>query len=189
MHTSLGPLLAWLVYFAYTRLWPGAGPTVELKLAFVRRYSLGYIYIMWYMLFLTRKYLALNANGARAAARLARPDQHVYKIMAKEGPLADAPYVLMADTGAVGRFNRAQRAAMNMDESLHLDLTGLILVGAIFGPLAVALAALMAYSRIKMAHLYKGRAGDRLGGFVPAMAASTVCCAPIILHAGSHSTD
>ena len=51
---------------------------------------------------------SINANGARLPAKLDRPDQHIYQIMAEKGPLANAPYVLMATTGAAGRFNRAQ---------------------------------------------------------------------------------
>ena len=35
--------------------------------------------------------LASNANGARAQARLDRPDQHIYKIMAREGAMASKP--------------------------------------------------------------------------------------------------
>ena len=73
--------------------------------------------------------------GARAPARVDRPDQHIYKIMASDGSLKDAPNVLMATTGAAGRFNRAQRAVFNMDETLPLVLANTFLAGAILARL------------------------------------------------------
>ena len=88
------------------------------KFAFIHEYSLGYVFLAHYIVYLTRLYAAINCNGARSPARLDRPDQHIYRIMAKQGELSSAPYVLMANTGAAGRFNRATRAAANMDESI-----------------------------------------------------------------------
>lgn len=135
--------------------------------------------------------MALNANGARAACRLGRPDQHVYKIMSDSagsnsvpsGTLADAPYVLMAGTGAVGRFNRAQRAAANMDESIALFATGTLLSASVFGPLGFAVALLQAWGRITFANKYKEDAGMRLSGFIPAIASEHIGAA-LILYVG-----
>merc|ERR1712023_187063 len=95
-----------------------------------------------------RMVLVINANGARAPARVDRPDQHVYKIMDKDGPNKDTPYVMMANTGPQGRFNRAQRGVFNTDESMPLYIANSILAGAVFGPFVVLLNILVAYGRI-----------------------------------------
>jgi len=113
-----------------------------------------------------RSYATVNANGARAPARLDRPDQHIYKIMAESGPLAGAPYVLMATTGEAGRLNRAQRACANMDEGMPLFLSGLLLQGAVFGPLAACVAALYMYGAVRFATDYKAGFESRVHGFM-----------------------
>lgn len=178
--TNVGPALAWLVYWLLGQLAPAARARCDAKLALVREHELGWLYATWLVVFFARTYLAINANGARAAARLDRPDQHIYKLMANPaaGPssaaLADAPYVLMENTGAAGRFNRAQRAAANMDEGLPVLLAGLLLSALVFGPLALALALANAYGRLRYAALYKLDKDQRLAGFVPAQLAEQV---------------
>lgn len=53
------------------------------------RYQLSYIFLAVWLVGYTRTSLSLLANAARAGARLDRPDQHVYKIMACSGPMKD----------------------------------------------------------------------------------------------------
>ena len=53
------------------------------------RYQLGYVFLAVWIVSYTRTFLAILANSARAAARLDRPDQHVYKVMAASGALKD----------------------------------------------------------------------------------------------------
>ena len=55
------------------------------------RYQLSYIFLAVWLVGYTRTALALLANATRAGARLDRPDQHVYKIMARSGPMKDGP--------------------------------------------------------------------------------------------------
>eukprot|EP00873_Tetraselmis_striata_P006529 jgi/Tetstr1/426793/TSEL_017008.t1 len=129
-------------------------------------HDLGYIYLAWFLVLVARSYATVNANEARAPARLDRPDQHIYKIMAESGPLAGAPYVLMATTGEAGRLNRAQRACANMDEGMPLFLSGLLLQGAVFGPLAACVAALYMYGAVRFATDYKADPKARLHGFM-----------------------
>jgi len=176
--TSVGPGLAWLGYWALGQLAPAARARCDAKLALVCEHELGWLYATWLVVFFARTYLAINANGARAAARLDRPDQHIYKLMTNPkgvpAVLADAPYVLMDNTGAAGRFNRAQRAAANMDEGLPVLLVGLLLVALVFGPIALALALANAGGRFRYAALYKRDKDQRLAGFVPALLAEHV---------------
>mmetsp|Transcript_9928 Transcript_9928/g.25264 ORF Transcript_9928/g.25264 Transcript_9928/m.25264 type:complete len:236 (-) Transcript_9928:105-812(-) len=162
----MAPLNAGGLSAATALLFPGQGERFASKLAFIQEYDLGYIYLMWFLVFLARTYATINANGARAPARLERPDQHIYKIMAESGPLAGAPYVLMATTGEAGRLNRAQRACANMDEGMPLFLSGLLLQGAVFGPLAACVAALYMYGAVRFATDYKAGFESRVHGFM-----------------------
>lgn len=99
--------LAWSVYFALSRFVPGQKQVLDAKFAFLHEYDLGYVFLAVWIVSLARNRVSVNANAARAGARVDRPDQHVYKIM-DSGAKADAPFVLMANTGHAGRFNRAQ---------------------------------------------------------------------------------
>jgi len=168
------PFFAWGSYFLLKYVTPSTMSTSDKKLAFIYEYQIGYVYAAWFVIYLTRMYVMINANGARAAARLDRPDQHIYKIMAETGPLAGAPYVLLATTGAAGRFNRAQRAALNMDEGLPLFLSATLLAGSVFGPLVVGLALLNMYGRVTFANGYKASLAARGGGFLAAAASEHV---------------
>eukprot|EP00656_Telonema_subtile_P008232 TRINITY_DN13855_c0_g1_i3.p1 TRINITY_DN13855_c0_g1~~TRINITY_DN13855_c0_g1_i3.p1 ORF type:complete len:256 (+),score=58.64 TRINITY_DN13855_c0_g1_i3:168-935(+) len=172
--TNLAPLTALSLYWAVRYCSPTQYAAQQIKLEFIYAHNLSWVFACWYVVFLTRLYLAINANGARAPARLDRPDQHVYKIMARSGELSSAPCVLMDNTGAAGRFNRAQRAAANMDESIAVYLSGLLLVAAVFGPVALLLAGANAFGRVKFAHAYKADHRQRLAGFTPSMLSEQV---------------
>lgn len=164
--TFWDPLLASVFYLALGFLLPEQGAMYQAKFTFIRDYQLGYVYAAWFLAQFAATYGVVNANGARAAARLDRPDQHIYKIMSESGPLAGAPYVLMANTGAAGRFNRAQRAFANISDGLPRFLTGLMLQGAVFGPVALALAVLYLSGACMFAESYKEHSKARLSGFL-----------------------
>lgn len=172
--TNVGPVFAWAGYWMSSSVAPAARERCDAALVVVAKHDLGWVYATWLVIFFARTYMAINANGARAAARVDRPDQHIYKVMARNGPLATSPAVLMTNVGAAGRFNRAQRAAANMDEGLPVLLTGLLLVAAVFGPVAFGLALLNAFGRVRYANLYKADKDQRLAGFVPAQLAEQI---------------
>mmetsp|Transcript_1268 Transcript_1268/g.1359 ORF Transcript_1268/g.1359 Transcript_1268/m.1359 type:complete len:110 (+) Transcript_1268:160-489(+) len=89
--------------------------------------------------------------------------------MSSSGPLKDAPYVLMANTGAAGRFNRVQRAVFNTDESLPGLLINTVLASAVFGPVILLPLLLYVYGRVSFAVKYKNSLKARGAGFLPSM--------------------
>lgn len=159
------PILGWVAYFSL-RLLPGQAQRMDAKFAFIVQHDLGWVFVAVLAVLLMKTYMAINSNGARAAARLDRPDQHIYKVMSKEKMFSDAPYVLMATTGTAGRFNRAQRAAFNADESLPVFLVSLVLVAAVCGPAAVVTALITLYGRVNFAEAYKEDQDKRSSGFM-----------------------
>lgn len=167
----LGQVFAWSTYFAVTKLSPTQKDVLDKKFAFIQEHDLGYVFLAVWISTLARGMLVVNANAARAGARVDRPDQHVYKIMAASGPLKDAPYVLMAGTGPQGRFNRAHRGMFNTDEALPLYLASLLLVGPVFGPVVPCLALLWGVGRITFGFKYKESSKARGAGFLPAVIA------------------
>ena len=148
-------LLSTVTYYALTMGF-GMKDQFTTKFDFIHEQQLGYAFLAVWVISLARSRLAVNANAQRAGARLDRPDQHIYKIMDRSAT-SDAPYVLMANTGAAGKFNRgargaiftpcfcaelsdavlslpmciaAQRGAFNTDESMPMFLTNTLLAGA-----------------------------------------------------------
>ena len=136
----------------------GAG--VASKIALLHTYSLGYVYLAWLIVFFTRQYATLNSNGARAPTGIDRPDQHAYATPATK--------VSMVTEGDVGKFNRAQRGAFNLDETIAVFISGLLLHGAVLGPVAVLVAAVYSYGAVVFCNQYK-EGGNRGDGFRPRM--------------------
>ena len=128
------PVLAVALYVAVAQFYD-----VEARLALARSLDLGWAFLAWYVVYLARQSVAINAAACRAGARCPRPDQHVYRIAHPD--FNEKPYVMMANAGPQGRFNRAQRAVFNYDEALPLFLSGLLL-NALLGPAALVLAVL-----------------------------------------------
>jgi hypothetical protein len=157
--------------------------TYTYRLELLRDYDLGWLYAAWYVLMLTRSYATINANGAREAARVDRPDQHTYKIMAnpqsKTGAvdLSNAPYVLMENVGPVGRFNRAQRAAFHFDEGLELLLGSIFLAGIIFPQLVFGLMAIYCVGRKRFTDGYTESCKGRMGPFALVVLPSMIIAA------------
>jgi uncharacterized MAPEG superfamily protein len=137
--------------------------------------DLFWLYGAWYICFAARAYCTINANATRAPARLDRPDQHVYRVA------ATGQVVLMDNEGVFGRFNRAQRACANADETLPMFITGLLLQGFVTGPLALCLALLWAFGRTSFARLYTKSLEGRGAGFLPAVVAEHVSAALVLL--------
>jgi len=153
------PVLAWSTYFL-TNLHDGQKALHKAKFELIYQNDLGYVYLALFLLYLARLYLTINANAARAPTGLERPDQHVY-----------TGNVMMAGEGAAGRFNRAQRAAYNMDESLPLYAIALILAGYVFGPVVLLPALLSFVGRITFGSTYKKSLKGRSAGFMMGMIA------------------
>jgi len=165
----IGQLLAWPTYFL-SRFIPGQAGLYQQKFAFISTYQLGYVFLAVGLLRLTRGFMVALANGARAPTRVDRPDQHVYRIKPSDSnPLWDEPFVLMASDGAAGRFNRAQRAVFNTDETLPLFVAETLLAGSVFGPITLAMLLLVICGRCRFSCLYRGSAEARGAGFVPAL--------------------
>eukprot|EP00927_Polykrikos_kofoidii_P014844 TRINITY_DN16558_c1_g1_i1.p1 TRINITY_DN16558_c1_g1~~TRINITY_DN16558_c1_g1_i1.p1 ORF type:complete len:242 (-),score=37.34 TRINITY_DN16558_c1_g1_i1:138-863(-) len=163
----LGQVFAWSTYLILAKLCGQQG-LYDKKFAFIHEFQLGYVYLAIWIIAMARTLLVINANAARAPARVDRPDQHVYKIMAADGDWKGAPYVLMAGTGAQGRFNRAQRGVFNTDESMPLVLANIIVTGLVFGPIIACLALLIGFGRVVYGLKYKESSKVRGAGLVPA---------------------
>lgn len=161
--------LAWGTYLALAY---GLGQKAKLdaKFLLLKSHDLGWVYLSVWITQQARSRLMVNANARRAGARVGRPDQHAYKVMDPKAK-SDAPLVLMANSGALGRFNRAQRGIFNTDEAAPLFLASTLLAGFVFGPVVPGLSALAAYGRVKFGLGYAESGAGRMAGFMPAMIA------------------
>ena len=175
----VGQALAWAVYFAHAYLFGQLG-SLNVKFEFLHTYDLGYVFLSVWIISIARTRLIVNANAMRAGARLDRPDQHIYKIMDPSAK-KDAPYVLMANTGAAGRFNRAQRGVYNTDEGMPLLLVNAVLAGSVFGPVVAILAAMVAYGRITFALGYTDHPKSRFQGFLCSVVGEGLTSALVLL--------
>ena len=167
-------VLGTVSYAVLGKLESSGDENLDTKFAFLHKWGLGWGFLCIWVISLARNRIGVNANANRAAARLDRPDQHIYKVMDRNASV-DAPYVLMATTGAAGRFNRAQRGAFNTDESMPTFLVNTVLASGIFGPFVLALVLVAAWGRITFALGYTQAADKRGSGLTKAFIAEKWC--------------
>ena len=158
------PVIACMLYFAAR--YSGAANSMDLKFAFMHTHQLGWAFACWYVIYLMRLRVGMNVSAMRGPARLnvsARP-AHLPALL--RGHTFRTEMATEARRVQPAAFNRAQRAACNTDEGLILFLSGLILVAAVFGPVALGLALLSFVGRNKFAVDYTRSNSERGGGFL-----------------------
>lgn len=171
MMPLIGQGLCWALYFVLCTVLKQRNRLMQ---AFdeLSASQLGFVYLSVIVIQYGRKQLIINANSVRASARLGRPDQHIYRVMSPN--FDDEAYVLMANTGSAGRFNRAQRAVFNTDESFAACLVNTLLAGYVFGPIVTLLCVVQVYGRNMFAVGYTQSADNRGSGFKLALIAEVL---------------
>mmetsp|Transcript_51834 Transcript_51834/g.93057 ORF Transcript_51834/g.93057 Transcript_51834/m.93057 type:complete len:213 (+) Transcript_51834:49-687(+) len=158
-------------------------------LIMLQPFGYGWACLSFVIIVIGQKVVGRNATLARRSSGIDRPDQHAYEVVgAKENIEPDLPQgvspelveqqgaaVRMASDGALGEFNRAQRAVFNWHESLPVTLMELLLVAFSCGPVSVVMALVIVVGRSTFARGYtKGLAG-RLPGFIVAVSGEWAC--------------
>ena len=105
---------------------PNAENTLP-KLQFLNAYDLGYLYASFIILKIGQLVMGMNAGTARKHCRVHPPDQHIYKVHGED----KFGYVFLEQDGVNGKFNRAQRAIANYQETfpqlaLYVVASGMI---------------------------------------------------------------
>eukprot|EP00283_Hemiselmis_rufescens_P007748 CAMPEP_0173431830 /NCGR_PEP_ID=MMETSP1357-20121228/9841_1 /TAXON_ID=77926 /ORGANISM="Hemiselmis rufescens, Strain PCC563" /LENGTH=134 /DNA_ID=CAMNT_0014396353 /DNA_START=263 /DNA_END=667 /DNA_ORIENTATION=- len=89
--------------------------------------------------------ISIVAAGARKLSKVHPPDQHIYKVFG--GPDTQG-YVTLVQEGAIGRFNRAQRAHFNHLESLPYVILVWFFASFVFPFPAFVVICIFALARI-----------------------------------------
>jgi len=166
------PLLAFGLMWAARWKFPKMAAIADEHLQFLADHDLGWLYAAWYIVYLARCYHNINSNGARAGARVSRPDQHVYKIHGgvnddkKNDDTTSSPYIFLENEGPVGKFNRAQRATFHMDESGAFVVTSMLLAGFVMPKLVYILSACYFLGRLEFANAYTQSLEGRQGKMI-----------------------
>mmetsp|Transcript_4711 Transcript_4711/g.7141 ORF Transcript_4711/g.7141 Transcript_4711/m.7141 type:complete len:213 (-) Transcript_4711:120-758(-) len=134
------------------------------KLSLLAEYDLGYIYLAAIILNISQLAMGINVGNARKHCKVHNPDQHIYQVKGAEG--SKLGYVLMDNEGVNGKFNRAQRAAANFNESYAQNIFYILLAGFVYPKEVMIISSVMGVGRVVMALGYTGTLNGRLGGFM-----------------------
>lgn len=92
------------------------------------------------------------------------PDQHVYEVKGAEG--SKLGYVLMDQEGNNGKFNRAQRAVQNFNESFPQVALTTVFAGFVYPKEVMVLTGINSAARVLSSLGYTSSAEGRMGGFM-----------------------
>lgn len=149
---------AWLIYLYGNR------GMYDAKIDILASYHLGWVYMSLIVLYYTRTFMVVNTLVERKDARVNLPDQYAYKVYRPPGE-EQLPYVLLENEGALGRFNRAQRAYNNLMEYLPMYLAYFLLAGFVYPFPVFVNTWLHAVGRATYAIGYTHSVPRRIGGF------------------------
>jgi len=116
----VGLLCAWGIYAISPASYDG-------KIAALKGQDLGYLYVAVRVLTLVLSFQQVFVAIGRKMAKADNPDQYIYKTQRR-----DEPVVRLVTTGAIGAFNRAQRAIDNTREVFATVLVDVLLGGYVF---------------------------------------------------------
>ncbi len=165
MYTLMTLLFAALMgYVAHTFIvLPNNTQNTKDKIEFLAKHDLGYLYLSFILLRIGQLLMGMNAGNARKQCKIHPPDQHIYKIHGEE----KMGYVLLdQDDDINGRFNRAQRAIQNYQETFPQHVLYILASGLIYPRQVCQLVGLFAVARVFSAVGYTNSTDGRLGGFV-----------------------
>eukprot|EP00928_Gymnodinium_smaydae_P007094 TRINITY_DN1254_c0_g1_i4.p1 TRINITY_DN1254_c0_g1~~TRINITY_DN1254_c0_g1_i4.p1 ORF type:complete len:217 (-),score=28.91 TRINITY_DN1254_c0_g1_i4:225-875(-) len=131
---GLGALLAWPIYSF------GGRAAYDAKIDLLAKYDLGWAFLT--ALLVKQGWGLMNSlqADARSQVRVEPPDQHIYEVLDESGE-GTSQYVAMVSNGALGQWNRAQRAAVNYLEysvwlSVYAALTSFVFPKPVFALVA-----------------------------------------------------
>lgn len=159
-NSILSALFGTLAYFAIVR----GNEAADLKLEIIAKHDLGYLYLAAIILKLGQFAMGINCGEARKHSKVHPPDQHVYKVKGAEG--SKLGYVLMEYEGEHGKFNRAQRAVQNYNETFPQTALYAMLGGFVYPKEVMVLVAIFSLSRVMSAIGYTKSTEGRMGGFI-----------------------
>mmetsp|Transcript_27031 Transcript_27031/g.62644 ORF Transcript_27031/g.62644 Transcript_27031/m.62644 type:complete len:217 (+) Transcript_27031:77-727(+) len=146
--------------FAHAIYTFGDTAKTDAKISTVAAQGLGWMYLGMTVMKVANFCVDLNLGNARFNAKVHNPDQHVYKVYGTgEGATG---YIQMETEGALGEFNRAQRAHMTNVEGAPWRLVNFLLASFVFPLPAFCCACAAAISRVQSASGYLKGADKRL---------------------------
>jgi len=181
----------WLFYFVFNGIFTSIGlavvyfgiypatPAADGKIATLASLDLGYAYLGAFVMKVGIMLLGINLGGARATAKVEVPDQQCYQVKGAEG--SKLGYVLMETEGAIGEFNRAQRALQNFNENFPLFVVMYFLASFVFPFAAFVCTAVFMAFRVMGAVGYTSATDGRLGGTMLAGLTNAVVEAMVLL--------
>mmetsp|Transcript_20824 Transcript_20824/g.43219 ORF Transcript_20824/g.43219 Transcript_20824/m.43219 type:complete len:224 (+) Transcript_20824:3-674(+) len=137
------------------------------KIALIKSYDLAPLYFILAALQFTMLLINANLGTARRPTRVNVPDQHVYKVY---GGAGDSALVLMHDDAEFGKFNRAQRALANFEETLPLLIAQALAMAFIFPWATLVCVVVLGIFRVKGAVDYTTERMKRMTGNMAANA-------------------
>mmetsp|Transcript_10939 Transcript_10939/g.20441 ORF Transcript_10939/g.20441 Transcript_10939/m.20441 type:complete len:214 (+) Transcript_10939:305-946(+) len=149
-----------LTYFTIVK----GNEAANAKHEIIAKYDLEYLYFTAIILKLGQFVMGIICGQARKQSKVHPPDQHVYKVKGAEG--SKLGYVLMEYEGDHGKFNRAQRAVQNYNETFPQTALYIVLGGFVYPKEVMVLAAIYSLSRVMSAIGYTNSTEGRMGGFI-----------------------
>jgi uncharacterized membrane protein YecN with MAPEG domain len=137
-------------------------PQAEDKIRTLASLRLGWIYMGAWVFKITQFCLGINLGTARTESKVSVPDQQVYQVKGAAG--SKLGYVLMETDGAIGRFNRAQRALQNYNENVPLFMLMFVLAGYVCPFPAFLSACTFSAGRVFSAIGYTSATDSRIPG-------------------------
>lgn len=129
--------------------------------------SLSAVYLSIAFLYIAFTLINANLGTARRPTRVNVPDQHAYRVY---GGAGDGGNVFMNDEGALGSFNRAQRALANFEEILPFVIVMTVASSYVFPWTSFAMVVILGACRVKGAIDYTDDRMKRMTGNMVATA-------------------